>query len=287
MKSQLRILLLLFMAITTQAQIELLKDSKTGKWGFTDENGEWVIPPQFEAGEDFFDYDFTFVKKGGKWGVINRKGECVLPFVYEKPRYGDYEESLRPVVKNKKNGMVSTKLGVELIACQYDERLGYNEDIYINNKMQILAIKTKKTGVIDSVGTVLIPLEYDVAERPFEFLEIGLIATTQNKKAGMLDRTGKLVVPFQYDQVFPYLEMDTTLFDVQRKGKYGLYSREKKAEIVPVVYDDRIFFEDGGFALVSRKKKYGVIDNSGKEVVPCTLTITQATEELEKLVQDK
>lgn len=87
--------------INTQAQPELLKDSKTGKFGFTNENGDWVIQPQFEEGEDFFDYGFTFVKKGGNWGLINRMGETVLPFAYGKPDIPSTMTTLFRLLKTK------------------------------------------------------------------------------------------------------------------------------------------------------------------------------------------
>jgi len=287
MKSLLCILLYFGIATTAQAQLEFLKDSKTGKFGFADENGAWIIQPQFEEGEDFFDYDFTFVKKGGKWGLINRKGETVLPFAYGKPGYPEYDDNLIPVVKNKKHGMVNKNTGTENIPCVYDKKLAFQENFYWTDTMLLLAIKENKAGLIDASGKVIINFLYDAYERePFTAIETllkaGMILTTQNKKTGLIDKQGNILVPFQYDNVNAYLEMDTILFDVQRGGKYGLYSREKKAELVPAIYDDRIFFEDNGFAIVSRKKKYGIVNLSGKEVVPCTLTLTQAMEELEK-----
>lgn len=287
MKSLLFSWLVFCAVIKTQAQIELVKDSKTGKFGFTDENGDWVIPPQFEEGEDFFDYDFAFVKKGSKWGLINRKGEAVLPFAYDKPGYPEYDDNLTPVVKNKKHGMINKTTGTEIIPCVYDRKLIFQENFYWTDTMLLLAIKENKAGLIDASGKVIINFLYDTFERePFTAIETvlksGVILTTQNKKSGILDNQGNTLVPFKYDEVDVREYPDTLLFDIAIKKKFGIYSAELKKEIVPPTYDDKIFFEEN-FAVVSRKKKYGVLNRAGKEVVPCTLTISQAMEELDKL----
>lgn len=287
MKSFIFLWLVFCTTINTQAQPELLKDSKTGKFGFTNENGDWVIQPQFEEGEDFFDYGFTFVKKGGNWGLINRMGETVLPFAYGKPGYPEYDDNLIPVVKNKKHGMIDKSTGTESILCIYDQKLIFQENFYRSDSMLILAVKENKAGLIDASGNVIINFLYDNNSRePFTAIETllksGLILTTQNKKSGIIDNQGNVLVPFQYDAVEVREYPDTLLFDIGIKNKFGIYSAELKKEIVPPTYDEKIFFEEN-FAVVSRKKKYGVLDRVGKEVVPCTFTLSQAMAKLDKL----
>lgn len=287
MKRIILVALLIIFWLNVVAQPELLKDSKTGKFGFTNENGDWVIQPQFEEGEDFFNYDFTFVKKGGKWGLINRKGETILPFAYGKPGYPEYDENLIPVVKNKKHGMINKITGTESIPCVYDQKLAFQENFYWTDTMLILAIKENKAGLIDASGKVIINFLYDNSSRePFTAIEThlktGVILTTQNKKSGIIDNQGNILVPFLYDAAEAREYPDTLLFDIALKNKFGIYSAELKKEIVVPMYDEKIFYEEN-FAIVSRKKKYGVLDRTGKEVVPCTFTLSQAMDELEKL----
>lgn len=270
------------------AQPELLKDSKTGKYGFIDENGDWIIQPQYDGGEDFYEYEFTFVKKGNKWGLISQKGEVVLPFAYDKPGYGEYDEGLIPVSKAKKHGIVDKKSGTEVIPGIYDKPLRFQENFYWMDGMLILAVKEKKAGLIDRNGNVIINLVYDDSEEPFipieSTLKAGIIQASQNKKKGLLDNKGNLLVPFQYEDINPREYPDTLLFDIKANGKYGIYSAEMKRELAPPVYDNAIFFEEGGLAIVSRKKKYGLVDQQGKEVMPCTGTFEEAYEALEKLI---
>ncbi len=48
--------------------------SSNGKWGFVDENQEWVIEPQFEDVRDF-QRGKAAAKMDGKWGFINKHGD--------------------------------------------------------------------------------------------------------------------------------------------------------------------------------------------------------------------
>lgn len=48
------------------------------KWGFINTNGRWVVKPQFEYVEDFY-RGYAIVRKDGKYGAVNLKGELEVP----------------------------------------------------------------------------------------------------------------------------------------------------------------------------------------------------------------
>ncbi|MDR1459137.1 MAG: WG repeat-containing protein [Bacteroidales bacterium] len=50
-------------------------------------------------------------------------------------------------------------------------------------------------------------------------------------------------------------------------GKYGYVDKTGK-EVIPCKYDEVGFFSEG-FALVRISGKYGYVDRTGKEIVPC------------------
>jgi hypothetical protein len=56
-------------------------DDKTGKWGYIDKAGKYVINPQFDAVEPFFG-EFAAIRVGddktGKWGYIDKAGKYVI-----------------------------------------------------------------------------------------------------------------------------------------------------------------------------------------------------------------
>lgn len=56
---------------------------ESGKYGFTDKNGNLVVDCQYEMAYEFNEYGFATVKKDGKWGAINEEGQEVVAPIYE------------------------------------------------------------------------------------------------------------------------------------------------------------------------------------------------------------
>ncbi len=275
-----------FLSQKSFSQLELSQDEKTKKFGFTNDEGEWVIQPRYDAGEDFYDFDFTMVKQQGKWGMINRGGENVLPFQYDKILENS-DWAYRSVTKEKKFGLINMQTGKELVPCKYDKEIFF-EELYNFNSLTALVIKNKKAGLIDETGKERLACLFDLGNDPFVQLEGDYIRAKQNKKVGIVNTEGEIIVPFQYEDVDHnvdyYMDYDTTLFDVKRKKKWGVYSVKYKKEVIPVIYDDRISFEETGYAIVSRKKKFGIIDREGTEVIMCMYSQSEAYGALDKLI---
>lgn len=55
---------------------------KNNLWGFTKQNGEVIIPFQFEKAADFKKNGLAAVAKNKKWGFVNTKGQIVIDFQY-------------------------------------------------------------------------------------------------------------------------------------------------------------------------------------------------------------
>nr|MCR5146971.1 WG repeat-containing protein [Clostridia bacterium] len=77
---------------------ELYASRKGKKWGFVNENGEYVINPTYDFVTEFNEYGFAGVKKDGKWGSINLKGEIIIEPTYvidlDSPNFiGQYYEN--------------------------------------------------------------------------------------------------------------------------------------------------------------------------------------------------
>ncbi len=52
---------------------------RNGKYGFIDQKGNEIIPPQFDIADDF-KYDYTVVGKGGRYFYINKRGEWLRDY---------------------------------------------------------------------------------------------------------------------------------------------------------------------------------------------------------------
>lgn len=113
-------------------------------------------------------------------------------------------------------------------------------------------------GYCNKDGKVLIKPQYQDAE-PFEN---GLAVIKLKGKKGLIDEKGHQVTSAKYDAVFPF---SSGLAKVSVDGKFGYIDRKGK-EICPAEYETAEDFQEG-FAFV-RKDKWGVIDSTGKSVIP-------------------
>jgi len=111
---------------------------------------------------------------------------------------------------------------------------------------------------------VVLPPEFcqRIAEQIYGGGSDGLDAV---RKWGFVDASGKETAPARYKQVGP---MENGLAPVRRDGKWG-YIDEKGAEVIAPAYETADPFSgDGSVAKVSSGGKTGLIDKTGKVVLP-------------------
>lgn len=93
------------------------KQNETGKYGFVDEDGNWVIEPKFDIAEEF-SRGVAIIKLNGKWGTINTNGSLIIK--------GNFDEISRlpfnffKVKINGKYGILD-KNGDMILEPKYDE----------------------------------------------------------------------------------------------------------------------------------------------------------------------
>ena len=66
---------------------KLYSIQKDGKWGFTNHEGEVVVPCKYDLVTELNSYGFAGVKQDGKWGVIDASGKVVVVPSYEIDTY--------------------------------------------------------------------------------------------------------------------------------------------------------------------------------------------------------
>ena len=278
------LILAVIASIQCTAQLESLKD-KSGKFGFVNENGDWVIQPIYQEVTEFEEYPFTLVKSNDKWGLINREGETVLPFRYNKVDQGwSYSTAISVVQQVDKYGIVSRENGKEIVACKYDAPIEFNDTYLPELNVTAVVFQNKKMGLILENGREVVPCIYDTDKDPFTLLDAEnlLYTVRREKKMGAIDTTGNEVIACLYDQINP---QDADFIDVVTNKKHGLYSIKESREVIAPLYDQSFQFE-GEFAIVQQNKKYGAIDKTGKVIVPFRFTNDDSVFlELEKLHQ--
>ena len=147
----------------------LFKDSKT----FTaiessDIRIQRVLTPGAAYDSSYFhetNDSIVVVTKSGKKGIVNLQGEEMVP-----PHYHEIVP-------------FATKNGVHFTV--------WNED--------------GATGIVDAVGKVILPMEYDIN---FETPGYQVITKGELDRVGILKDGSKLIIPMEYGQIDPYIEWD-------------------------------------------------------------------------------
>lgn len=259
-----------FSFIQGMAQNELeSKKGDNGKFGFTDEEGNWTIQPMYDEITEFYELSYTFVKTKGKWGLIDQKNATILPFEFSKVIFDEYllgDDQNVIVVKNNKYGIVSRTTGKVVIDCVYERPFEFTDSIIPHLGNLSVVYRNNKAGLINEKGVEFVPCIFDGGKIPFQDMYNLYYATAkQNGRTGVIDTLGHLVVPCLYDEI--KTSEDAELLDIINDKKHGVFSLRLGKELVAPLYDEAIAF-DGDYAYVKLKKKYGAINKEGRVIVP-------------------
>lgn len=224
-----------------------LRVKKNGKWGFVDTNWKEVLPCIYED-ESSFNGDYASVKKDGKWGYIDKKGKSVLPNIYDEA--SAFLNGYAIVKKSGSYGVIDI-MGNEAIPFIYDGIVPLMSGLFVVEK-------NDKYGVIDKSGNGVLPIVYDSLECKGDLG--GELITEKDGKYGVIDNNGKETIPCIYDRV------DVTRF---RLGAAEVYDGDDTffLSYMGKKYDYASVFEH--YTIVGNDNKYGIIDNTGREIVPC------------------
>ena len=292
---------------------DYLRVKKNGKWGFVDTNWEEVLPCIYEEASDFSE-GYVSVKKGGKWGFIDKKGKALLPFKYDEESF--FFKGYARVRKGGGYGVIDIT-GEEVVPCIYDGLSPLKSGAFVveNND---------KYGIIDKSGKEVLPVVYDlvlleghkgdldvnyvdggiIVAKDAKYLDVddvvdGDIIVAKDGKYGVVYNNGKVVMPcvnniiggtvpgaaavYDGDDSFVVLSYMGKRYDraeiltnhltkVEIDDKYGIIDNTGK-EVVSCIYDVIKTFgseeKQKDYFGVRRNNKYGIINKEGIEVVPC------------------
>lgn len=286
--------------------------SLDGKWGYIDAMGREVIPCTFDWAGDF-SQGCAPVSENDLSSFIDTTGRLLLPFKYDD--MGRFSEGLARVMdENRKWGYIDTE-GNEVVPCKYSFADSFSGGI------ALVKDENGKYGYIDTEGNEVVPCKYNEAG---SILDGYAYVVDENWNYGFIDATGKEVVPCKYSGYDSQRKFFGGLGRVwDENGKVG-YIDKTLNEVIPCKYDYGNYFSEGlalvgnkgdgganelgyidftgkeitpfryimardfseGFAWVmDENHRYGVIDSTGREVVPCTMTYTSVEEFSENLAR--
>ncbi|WP_341876991.1 WG repeat-containing protein [Defluviitalea saccharophila] len=229
------------------------------QWGYINDQGEIVIPPQYDYGEPFQENGLAVVNINELYGVIDSSGAYVIP-----PQYsyiGEFSEGRTQVRDGKETKMIDEKGNVLFVT---------NGDIFpMNNNRAPFSIVDEengwKYGYIDREGNVVIPPQYRYA-RSFE--EGKAVVEKMDGGYSIIDTEGNIISDLNYAFVGGIGE-GLLSFQETLGERYG-YIDFSGNIIIPVQFDTAEEFQDGR-AVVSIQQDsdfhYGLIDRNGKYII--------------------
>ena len=258
-----------------------------GKCGIIDQNGNWIINPQFEAIYDWFLDEMVEVKNNDKWGYVNLSDKTIITPQYEEVKYfGD--DGTAPVKMNGKWRFIDKK-GKTVRETQIEEldfstiygpykaksngKWGYIDTNYTfviepqyedagNFYNGLAYVKTNgKYGYIDTLGKIAIEPQF---EEPGDF-PYNWAAVKYNGKFGFINKEGKFIIEPKYEGIKGFLGKDSSAIIVKLNGKYGFIDKTGKTIVEPQ-YDEVEHYFGSDIARVTLNDKYIVIDKTGKQL---------------------
>lgn len=185
----------------------------TGKYGYIDTKGAWVIPPRFDVAGKFGDDGLAPAGMMGKyypkWGFIAREGNTVIPFDYFS--VSAFERNRALVSKIVSGGRrvygYIDRSGREAIPCRYDEATSYE---FANTWVGTEQDGEMQYMLIDSVGNAVLPHPVLVLQDGGKYGQAACAVRGEDGKLyyGVVGNGGRTIVPFEYDRITIFSEWD-------------------------------------------------------------------------------
>lgn len=227
---------------------------------------------------------------GNLFGFKRADGTIIVPnkFMFVDKFHGEY---CKVYMDYGQCGLINRD-GAQVIPCEFDD-LNYPTD------GMIMAIKDGLFGFFDTLGTLRVPFQYRAASAFNDGLAVVAVDIDSHLVSyGFIDHDGRMAIPAEYEYAYPFYEGVAV---VKQYDRYGMINRQNqvvfpcKFEILTSMSDGLLFAgDDDGLAmynnqfkpltkpiytaligksegriLVQRDGKYGFLDATGHEVIPC------------------
>lgn len=266
---------------------ESKRDEKTGKFGFIDDYGKWVVKPEFS---------YCVWDKNGKIGiakksenknsgaVFNQNGKRLTDFCYSG---ASRSEKYGPIIVHQVIDITFQNDDIvfeELIYGIIDEKgkmlLPINEDnnkplIYYpretnqstNFKGSILIERIDKMGrkwfrLVNWNGKPIINGEFEEIQRWVKDEDIYIVKL--GDKYGVY-RNDKLLINLEFDDY--KLEQQYCII-VNKNKKWGVIGLKDTSLLVPIIFDDISYSNIPDSWLIKKNGKWGLYYNQ-EEIIPC------------------
>ena len=235
--------------------LELIPVTMGEKSGYIDQNGKYVINPQFAYADNFYDGLARVKTTDAKIGYIDKKGKFVIPAIYE---YGTiFKDGLAIVVKDSSTPICIDTKGNEIFQTPSNVLF---LDQFSDDGIAKVKVEGEKYGFLDKKGQFAVNPQFEAAEGTSSE---GLAAVKSGDKWGFVDTEGNIVINPQFDNVSIF-QNDLAL--VKQGDKWG-YINKKGEYVVNPQFDDAQSFSTNGLAKIELGQQWGFINTNGEYVI--------------------
>lgn len=213
----------------------IIKTVSGNRWGFIDNNGKFIIKPQYDYAMDFQNNGLAIVEKDNLQGLINTSGLYIIIPKYQN--ITQFSEGLANIVDADGFKVIDEK-GNILTPKAYD---------YIGSYLGSRAMFGSNTandkylyGYLDKQGTGIIPPKYELAN---DFNNGKAIVKVKENEFALIDASGKILKSYTHYFVGP-LSDGMLAFSEMATGKYG-YLNESGEVVIAPKYSSALPFQDG------------------------------------------
>ncbi|MEH6993085.1 WG repeat-containing protein [Neobacillus drentensis] len=244
----------------TQLYTASVKTARGNYWGYINENGVMVIPPQYEFAFDFQDNGLAIVQINDHFGVIDQVGRYVVKPVYDS--INPFSEGRAIVLEHHdfyvidETGKILTPNAFEFIGDYHEGRALFH---------QLDDQEDSKYGYLDLQGREVIPPQYQAANN---FTEGKALVKIKDSVYAMIGLNGERLATFNY----PYVGMrgeGLLAFQEETNGKYGYIDEDGNVVISPR-FEGAQPFRDGRAVVYKsedHRKKSGLIGKDGNYIL--------------------
>lgn len=234
------------------------------KWGYINEDGSFVIQPQYESADRFQPSGLAQISENGKWGLIDRAGKTVVKPQYwygsafaEKKYVFTDEQGQSYLIDEKGRTIFKTSGSIFELSCglaAFRKDLGQDKSLW---------------GYINDQGEVVIEAKYEWAQ---SFSGDKAVVKINSGHFAVIDKSGKILHEIRNKEIIGLSE-DILIFSETSQDQsqiYGYLTLDGKL-MLNAGYSDAQGFENG-LAIVNSARNYGnaygVINKNGEFIIP-------------------
>ena len=249
-------------ATMAQRYLTQVKPADSKKWGYVNEKGELVIPPQYEKCHKFSKDGLApiYDTKARQYYFINTQGERVETEVKDFKlidRFGfdleGFNDGLIPIRQGEKWGYLNTD-GKLAIPAKYDRVTGFNggHAVAMLNKNFIILNTNGEESAVEGSG-VLDVKEFAGDLAPYR---------AADKNFGFVDGQGKVAIKAQFESVGYFV--DDLAWAKTSDGKVGYINKTGEWVINPQFAAAKEFDASTGLARVKTGDTWGYVNKGGE-----------------------